>query len=415
MRPMVDSSSFYYSFLFFRILGRDFARSHPVHAPGIIGGMRRVNRHLTPQPLPQRKGIDAVSFTLPDANDPTDNVLGTSTVLDYLVARFYPHQYELFASRFERKEVRDAQGNPVAPTAPLTGQKIWYYRELGQEKPVPFDMPVLYEDEWVLAIDKPHFLPTTPNGSFVAHTALTQLRVREHNPALIPIHRLDRATAGVVLFAKVPEARAPFQTMFQRREPTKTYEAIAAPLSTGGTELAPGESLTVRSRIENAHGSLQVAQTDIEFLAGDAPALPLETKAQLRERRRSGAGFSGQNAQSRITCLETFELAPGLLPDASTANPALPLPAPGRRLTRYLLEPHTGKTHQLRVHLAATGAPILGDVVYPEVLPIAEDEPALPLQLLARSLSFSHPVTGQAVLVESQRQLTLAPGPSGAP
>lgn len=374
--------------------------------------MRRVNRHLAPQPLPQRKGIDAVSFTLPDANNPADNTLGTSTVLDYLVARFHPHKYELFASRFDRQEVRDAQANPVDPNAPLTGQKIWYYRELGPEKPVPFDMPVLYEDEWVLAIDKPHFLPTTPNGSFVAHTALTQLRVRENNPALIPVHRLDRATAGVVLFAKVPEARAPFQTMFQRREPTKTYEAVAAPLTTAGRELASGESLTVRSRIENEHGSLQVAHTDVEFLAGDVPALPLETKAQLRERRRSGAGFTGQNAQSRITCLETFELAPGLLPQASTANPALPLPAPGSRLAHYLLEPHTGKTHQLRVHLTAAGIPILGDVIYPEVLPIAEDEPALPLQLLARSLSFPHPLTGQTVLIKSRRNLTLAPRPT---
>lgn len=377
--------------------------------------MRRVNRHLTPQPLPQRNGIDAVSFTLPDADNPSDDTLGTTTVLDYLVARFHPHQYELFASRFDRQEVKNAQGAPIDPNAPLTGQKIWYYRELGAEKQVPFDMPTLYEDEWVLAIDKPHFLPTTPNGSFVAHTTLTQLRVREKNPALIPIHRLDRATAGVVLFAKVPEARAPFQTMFQRREPTKTYEAIATPLTTGGTELAPGESLTVRSRIENRHGSLQVAQSDVELLAGDAPALPVETKAELRERRRSGAGFTGQNAQSRITCLETFELAPGLLPRASTANPVLPLPAPGTRLTRYLLEPHTGKTHQLRVHLAVAGAPILGDVVYPKVLPMADDEPALPLQLLARSLVFPHPITGQVVQIESQRHLALAPRPGETP
>ncbi|MDO4917823.1 MAG: pseudouridine synthase, partial [Rothia sp. (in: high G+C Gram-positive bacteria)] len=328
-----------------------------------------------------------------------------STVLDYLVARFYPHERALFTSRFDRNEVKDAEGRAVAPHAPLTGQKIWYYRELGQEKPVPFDMPVLYEDEWVLAIDKPHFLPTTPNGSFVAHTALTQLRVREQNPDLIPVHRLDRATAGVVLFAKTPQARAPFQTMFQRREPSKTYEAIAAPLAQLGT----GESQTVRSRIDNRHGALQVAHTGLELLPGDTGPLPVETRAEQRERRRSGASFQGLNAQSRITCLQVFEMPDGLLPPVSGANPALSLPTPGTPLAHYLLEPHTGKTHQLRVHLAAAGAPILGDLVYPTVLPPAEDEPALPLQLLARSLTFSHPFTGQLVEVKSGRSLRLAP------
>lgn len=365
--------------------------------------MRRINRHLVPKPLPQRNGIDAVSFVLPDAGNPADDTLGADTVLDYLVARFYPHERALFTSRFDRDEVKDAAGNSVAPSAPLAGQKIWYYRELGVEKPVPFDMPVLYEDEWVLAIDKPHFLPTTPNGSFVAHTALTQLRVRENNPDLIPIHRLDRATAGVVLFAKIPEARAPFQTMFQRREPTKTYEAVAAPIA----GLGVGESLTVRSRIDNAHGALQVAHTDIELLSGNTGPLPVETKAERRERRRTGASFDGANAQSRITCLSVFEVGRGVLPEVSEANPALPLPSPGTRLAHYLLEPHTGKTHQLRVHLAAAGSPITGDVVYPTVLPIAEDEPALPLQLLARSLAFLHPLTGETVTVQSRRSLRL--------
>ncbi|HJD50253.1 MAG TPA: hypothetical protein H9908_00045, partial [Candidatus Rothia avistercoris] len=124
-------------------------------------------------------------------------------------------------------------------------------------------------------------------------------------------------------------------------------------------------------------------------------------------RRRLGASFEGLNAQSRITCLTVFEVADGVLPAVSEANPALPLPQAGTPLAHYLLEPHTGKTHQLRVHLAAAGAPIVGDVVYPAVLPIAEDEPALPLQLLARSLTFPHPFAGQTVTVRSGRRLGL--------
>ena len=100
----------------------------------------------------------------------------------------------------------------------MPGERIWYFRELADEPQLPSDMPVLYEDEHVLAIDKPHFLPTTPRGSYIAQTALTKLRVREQNPLLIPIHRLDRPTAGVLLFAKTVQARRPFQMMFQHRQ-----------------------------------------------------------------------------------------------------------------------------------------------------------------------------------------------------
>ncbi len=381
--------------------------------------MRRVNRHLKPQPLPQRNGIDAVSFVLPDAANSADDTLGAATVLDYLAARFYPHARPLFEDRFNRGEVRDAEGGTVAPDAPLVGQKIWYYRELGQERPVPFDMPVLYEDEWVLAIDKPHFLPTTPNGSFVAHTALVKLRVRENNPLLIPIHRLDRATAGVVLFAKTPEARAPFQTMFERRALSKTYEAIAAPIA----GLGVGESMTVRSRIDNAHGQLQVAQTGVDFLPGDVPPLAPETKAEKRKRRSANRPFTGLNAESKIICLASY---PAQDADAGRPSSDVSQNSTGMKkkhvldvlsnieglpsqLAHYRLEPHTGKTHQLRVHLAAAGSPIIGDVIYPEVLPHTETDPELPLQLLARSLSFTHPITGEALTITSKRRLALAP------
>ncbi|QRZ61358.1 pseudouridine synthase [Rothia sp. ZJ932] len=353
---------------------------------------RRITRHDKNPPLPQRAGIDPVALLLPHAGEspeqaaaaqpprPTDT-FGASCVFDYLVNRFYPHDAAIIRARFNAREVRDSTGADIAPEAPLVGQKIWYYRELPTERAVPFDMPVLYEDEWVLAVDKPHFLPTTPNGSFVAHTALTQLRVREENPLLIPIHRLDRPTAGVVLFAKTVEARAPFQLMFQNRLVSKTYEAVAA-----GQPLAPGESIELRTRIEKEHGKLQVSQTSAQ-----------ETAA------------AGQvaNAHSRIACLATYELPTGVLPATSAANPALPLPT--GVLSHYLLEPITGKTHQLRAHLWALGTPIAGDVLYPQVLPVADDEPELPLQLLARTVSFTHPITGEDTLITSKRQLLLAP------
>lgn len=354
---------------------------------------RRITRHDKKQPLPQRKGIDPVALLLPRAGEtpeqaaaaqpprPTDT-FGADTVFDYLVNRFYPHDPAIIQARFDAQEVKDSTGASVAPHQALDGQKIWYYRELPQERIVPMDMPILYEDQWVLAIDKPHFLPTTPNGSFVAHTALTQLRVRENNPLLIPIHRLDRPTAGVVMFAKTVDARAPFQLMFQNRQVSKSYEAVApaTPL------LTAGESLKVRTRIEKEHGLLQVSQ-----LSSD----------QAQELGKT------TNAHSIITCLSTYDLPAGAVPEQSHNNPALPMPQ--GPMAHYKLDPVTGKTHQLRAHLWSLGAPIAGDVLYPQVLPLAPDEPALPLQLLARQLTFHHPITGQNITVTSQRQLLLAP------
>ncbi len=354
---------------------------------------RRVSRHEFVQPLPQRNGIDPVALLLPLAGEdavsaaaaqpprPFDT-FGAKTVFEYLVNRFYPHDPAIIAARFEAHEVKGANGQDVAATAPLAGQKIWYYRELGNEREVPFDMPVLYEDQWILAIDKPHFLPTTPNGSFVAHTALAKLRVRENNPDLIPIHRLDRPTAGVVLFAKTKDARAPFQLMFQNRAVTKSYEAVAPVIPS----LEPGNSLEVSTRIDKTHGRLQVRQ--------------------LSEEQASVQGLE-LNARSIITCLSRFELSLGAVPAHSTHNPALPMPT--GQMAHYKLDPITGKTHQLRAHLWSLGAPIAGDVLYPHALPVAEDEPALPLQLLARTISFTHPITGKKITVSSQRQLALAP------
>ena len=240
-------------------------------------------------------------------------------------------------------------------------------------------MPVLYEDEHVLAIDKPHFLPTTPRGSYIAQTALTKLRVREGNPLLIPIHRLDRPTAGVLLFAKTVQARRPFQMMFQHRRVSKTYRAVApVPADPAAAERAlSAEGLRVRSHIQKVRDVLQVRQlSEAECAAQDVEPNTLTT--------------------ARI--LETF-----------TPNPAEAEAwgvEPGRPWGLYDLAPHTGKTHQLRAHLNLLGAPILGDVLYPRVLPDGPDRPEHPLQLLAYTLSFEHPITGEPISLRSGRTLS---------
>ena len=357
---------------------------------------RRVTRAIRahqPKPLPQREGIDPVALLLPRAGETADEAaaaqpprptetFGARTVQDYLVNRFYPHDRAAIAARFAAREVKTDDGADVRPDDPLDGQLIWYYRQLGHERAVPVDMPVLFEDDWVIAVDKPHFLPTTPNGSFVVNTALAKLRVRENNPLLIPVHRLDRHTAGVVVFAKTVAARRPFQLLFQNRHIDKTYEAVA-PLIPG---LPPGRTLEVASRLDKRHGTLQVTQLS-----------PAEAEA---------AGVQ-VNARTGVRLVKRLVMPAEAFPVTGPANPALPMPAASSEWGHYELSPHTGKTHQLRAHMHLLGAPLAGDVLYPEVLPHTDDEPALPLQLLARSLAFEHPVTGETIRIDSRRELAL--------
>ena len=363
---------------------------------------RRVTRDTKTPPLPQRAGIDPVAFTLPNDPGAALDIAGSAhphqpvrTVADFLVARFYPHNPRVITDRLERGEIRTDNGRILTGDSPyVPGLTIWYYRELPEEPQLPDDLPVLYEDEHVLAVDKPHFLPTTPRGAFVAQTALTKLRVREGNPLLVPVHRLDRATAGVLLFAKTVPARGLFQTMFARREVFKEYLAVARPIPDPQARAAAlsGE-LTVRTRIEKIRGELQVRQWD-------QPSCERE--------------LLSPNATTGVRILTVFD-APGAHHTADTpqhtgtiAHPAPGCPVTGGQLALYRLRPHTGKTHQLRAHLHLLGAPIAGDVLYPKVLPPA-DAPELPLQLVAHRLEFEHPVTGEQVRLRSMRKLALLP------
>ena len=324
----------------------------------------------------------APSNTAP--NNTAPNNTAPATIADYLITRFYPNDPQIIYARFNTGEVRLDDGTILTSDSPyMPGERIWYFRELADEPQLPSDMPVLYEDEHVLAIDKPHFLPTTPRGSYIAQTALTKLRVREQNPLLIPIHRLDRPTAGVLLFAKTVEARRPFQMMFQHRQVSKTYRAVApVPADVAAAEQAlSAEGLQVRSHIQKIRNQLQVQQ--------------------LSEQECAAQGVE-PNTLTTVKILRTFT------PSAQAVEGwrAEPTPNEKREWALYDLAPHTGKTHQLRAHLNLLGSPILGDVLYPQVLPDAPDRPEYPLQLLAYSLHFEHPITGERVDLYSGRSLT---------
>jgi tRNA pseudouridine32 synthase/23S rRNA pseudouridine746 synthase len=242
------------------------------------------------------------------------------------------------------REVVTADGGLVDETTVLpSGSFVYLYRELPDEVPVPFDVPVLYRDDDVVVVDKPHFLATMPRGRHVAQTALVRLRRELDLPELSPAHRLDRLTAGVLLFTVRRELRGSYQTLFARGAVRKTYLARAA------------------------------ASPDVR--------LPRVVLSRIIKRRG---------------CLQAVE-EPGE-PNAETVVESL-----GEGC--YRLTPRTGRTHQLRVHMASLGLPILGDPLYPEVIDVAPEDFSTPLQLLAQSLEFDDPISGMSRRFVSRRAL----------
>ncbi|MEU3525020.1 pseudouridine synthase [Streptomyces sp. NPDC038707] len=295
-----------------------------------------------PAPLPQRDGVDPVRVRLPFA--------GTwATVREHLVERLTGAGPGMVESMFAAGQVVGADGRAVPPDAPYRpGMYVWFHREPPAEVPVPFPVEVVYRDEHIVVADKPHFLATTPRGSHVTQTALARLRHELGLPALTAAHRLDRLTAGLVLFTVRPEERGAYQTLFRDRRVRKEYEAVAP--------YDPSLALprTVRSRILKERGVPAARE-----VAGEPNA---ETHVE-RAGHRAGLG-------------------------------------------RYRLVPTTGQTHQLRVHLASLGVPILGDPLYPEVTaPVPPGDFRRPLQLLARRLEFTDPVTGAHHAFTSGREL----------
>ncbi|MDT7598932.1 MAG: tRNA pseudouridine32 synthase / rRNA pseudouridine746 synthase [Pseudonocardiales bacterium] len=227
---------------------------------------------------------------------------------------------------------------PVALDAPFVPEHfLWFHRDLPDEVAVPFEIRIVHRDDDLLVVDKPHFLATIPRGKHIVQTALVRLRRELELPALSPAHRLDRVTAGLIMFVIRPERRGAYQTLFRDRLVHKTYEAIA--------RYDPTLDLpcTLRSRIIKERGVIT---------AQEVPGPPnAETLVELME-HRDGLG-------------------------------------------RYRLTPTTGRTHQLRLHMSGLGVPILGDDFYPVLTETPLDDFTRPLQLLAKTLEFTDPITGE--------------------
>lgn len=225
------------------------------------------------------------------------------------------------------------------------------------EPAIPFAMSVLYEDERIIVVDKPHFLASTPRGMWYRETALIRLREQYDEPDIVPAHRLDRMTAGVLLFVRNPEYRGAYQTLFQNRQIEKTYECLAAckPLS------------------KPKFGTVEQLEKPQPF--------PLVRRSHITKLRGTFAAYEEAAPVNAVTRIERCEMVAG-------GRGEVPL-------CRYVLHPLTGKTHQLRVHMNAIGLPILGDDFYPVINKRDDDDFRVPLQLVARDLSFVDPVTGE--------------------
>ncbi len=294
----------------------------------------------TKAPLPIRDGVAPSYLWLPEGR--WDNLLG------FLDQRFPDVGSATWLARMARSEVMDGAGIALGPDSAFQrGMRIWYYRELERETPIPFEAQILFQDAHLLVVDKPHFLPMIPSGRFLQETLLVRLKKSLGLDDLTPIHRLDRETAGVVIFSHHQASRGAYQSLFQQRSVEKEYEALAAPLQ--GVRFP----LVYRSKM-------------------------VEGTPFFRMREVAGE----PNSETEIDVIEQRADA-----------------------TLYRLRPHTGRKHQLRVHLAALGIPIINDAFYPVALPCKEDDVSHPLQLLARAIAFTDPYTGQRRHFESLRSL----------
>ena len=314
-------------------------------------------------PLPVRDGVNATRLRLPDEG-PWD------TALDYMMHRWGHIDPQGIEDRFDAGEIVGEAGVALDRTTPLQDHTfIWYYRTLPPETRIPVELNILHQDDHLLVVDKPHFLPTTPGGTYIQESALVRLRNQLGLPDLIPMHRLDRMTAGILLLSTNPETRGKYQVLFEKRQVQKEYECVSA------AEPATGHPpvdfpVVVRNRMTKSRSYLLAEVIDGE-----------------------------PNAETRIERLRTFaaEPAPESAPDGGS-----------RRRALYRLEPHSGKTHQLRVHMASLGLGIVNDAFYPELLDKAPDDYSRPLQLLARGIRFNDPISGCPVEYRSGLELSEA-------
>jgi tRNA pseudouridine32 synthase/23S rRNA pseudouridine746 synthase len=278
---------------------------------------------------------NASAVTLPEAMKPYPSIL------EFLIKAFPGISRDTWAQRIRDGKVLDDNGNPITVDTPyVCAKRLFYFREVEIEPVIPFPETILFQNDELLVADKPHFLPVIPGGRFVNECLLNRLRARTEIAGLAPLHRIDRETAGIVIFSVNRKTRGLYHDLFAQGNITKTYHAIAEM-----TQPPQEDRWVVQNRI---------------------------MRGEPRFRMKTVGGVV--NAESHIQLLR----------------------ADGNR-GRFQLNPVTGKTHQLRVHMSSLGFPIINDRLYPDLLPEQNDDFDQPLQLLAKQIAFQDPVSGKAV------------------
>lgn len=281
--------------------------------------------------------------TMPRLEEPFPSVLA------FLVQRFPRVSRECWERRMAEGKVLGEDGAPLTPDTPYAPQKrVFYFRELEEEREIPFREQILFKNDELLVACKPHFLPVTPGGAYLHQSLLHRLRESTGMHHLVPLHRIDRETAGLVLFSANPKTRGRYGELFRSGSIEKRYLALSA--------ATPQEGSTDW-------------QVEDRLVQGE----PWFTM-----RREPGE----VNARSRIRLLESRE-----------------------GMSLFELSPLTGKTHQLRMHMSGLGMGILHDRLYPVLRPQSPDDFAKPLQLLAQQVRFRDPITGRRMEFRSERGL----------
>ena len=299
-----------------------------------------------------KKAIMAIANSPSKLSLPQDNP-GVTTVLEFLIIKFPSITRDVWEQRIADGKVHWHDGRLInAHSLFAAQQRVYYYREVDREPVIPFEEKIIFEDEFILVAYKPHFLPVTPGGGFIEECLQNRLRNKSGNQQLQAVHRIDNATAGLVLFSVNPNSRHHYHSLFETHQVTKTYQAIA---STINNPPMNNQQWEIKNRLEKTKQSFLMHIVD---------------------------GLA--NSHSRIRCLQRLA---------------------GRSL--FELNPITGKTHQLRLHMQSLGWPLLHDTYYPELQPRKPDDYSKPLQLLAQQLHFIDPITQQARSFSSNTELSV--------